>query len=290
MIATKRCTRCDIEYPATSAFFYPVYPKSLGKFRSECKPCSHARKRQYRAANRDNEREYHRRYYETNRDKERNRGSQYRKANREKELARKRKYYEDNWAKEQTRKRRYREANRDKDLAYKQRYREINRESVREYNKRYYTENAEAQRERKRKYYAENPDKVRQSARRWNAKNPEKAALTYQRRRARKQALPNTLTQTEWRRSITHWGGCCAYCGKVTNKLMMEHFIPLTNPACTGTVATNIVPACGSCNISKGKRDVFGWLVWKFGEARAREIQSRIRAYFDTVRAEEGED
>ena len=42
----------------------------------------------------------------------------------------------------------------------------------------------------------------------------------------------------------------CAYCGS-TGVLAQDHFIPISNPDCPGTIPGNIVPACTKCNSSK---------------------------------------
>ncbi len=280
---TKRCTRCGVEYPATEDFFSPDKRKP-GRVISICKSCRRETSRLYREKNPEKVKERFHRYYHNNVDAMRARRRRYYVENREAERASARRYYEANQDKERERIRRYYHANRDKEREYNRRYRIENMEREHERGRQYYAENVEKLREKNRRYRAENPEKIRELNRRWQANNLDKVALNARRRHARKLALPDTLTQEQWLNALEYWQRCCAYCGKQANKLMIEHYVPLTNPACPGTVATNIVPACGSCNISKGKRDAVEWLVWKFGETRAHEIQSRILAYFQSIR------
>lgn len=61
----------------------------------------------------------------------------------------------------------------------------------------------------------------------------------------------NTYSRQEWLYCKEYFDNSCAYCGKKT-KLHQDHFIPL---ALGGKyIATNIVPACPSCNFSKNKK------------------------------------
>lgn len=78
-------------------------------------------------------------------------------------------------------------------------------------------------------------------------------------RRQRRDACAYDWDRERWDACVQWWGGKCAYCdagGRVTQ----DHFIPLSAADCPGTVPWNIVPACGRCNGSKGRRDPFVWL------------------------------
>jgi 5-methylcytosine-specific restriction endonuclease McrA len=84
-----------------------------------------------------------------------------------------------------------------------------------------------------------------------------KNRVTRQRRRAKKDSLPNTFTQKEWRETRQYWDGKCAYCGK-KGEAQQDHFIPVDNGG--GYTADNIIPACAKCNQSKGARNPFAWM------------------------------
>jgi hypothetical protein len=111
-------------------------------------------------------------------------------------------------------------------------------------------------------------------------------------RKARETELPSNLTEQDWFDALEYFGYRCAVCECETDEnivLAMDHWIPISdqredNP---GTVPENIVPLCHGlegCNVSKGARDAFAWLVWKFGEEFAMQKLAEIEAYFQHVR------
>lgn len=62
-----------------------------------------------------------------------------------------------------------------------------------------------------------------------------------------------TLTVAQWREIKDRFGHACAYCNRKMERLEMDHVIPLSKG---GThTATNIVPACRTCNAKKGAGD-----------------------------------
>ena len=69
-------------------------------------------------------------------------------------------------------------------------------------------------------------------------------------RRARIRSLPYQWTDDDWQAALAAFGHRCAYCDS-TDRLTIEHVIPLSDPACPGTVIGNIAPACAPCNAIK---------------------------------------
>lgn len=155
-----------------------------------------------------------------------------------------------------------------------------------------------------------NPDKTAAQARKWRKKNPQrareldrrcirsldlvKAKIRSHRRMARKRNLPNTFTHDDWQHALNYFNGCCAVCGRqltdlfTTHKAHADHWIPLNDAFCPGSVATNIVPLCGGldgCNQSKGSKLPNAWLIERFGKRKAEAILIRVKAYFDNIRA-----
>lgn len=65
-----------------------------------------------------------------------------------------------------------------------------------------------------------------------------------------------SLTAEEWHNACEAFGLTCAYCGSEC-KLTMEHVVPVTKGGPTS--ADNIIPACQSCNSSKGNKDLIEW-------------------------------
>lgn len=87
----------------------------------------------------------------------------------------------------------------------------------------------------------------------WRRANADKVRAKDQRRRARILASPvNDLTARQWRNIKAAYRHRCAYCGK-RRPLTMDHVIPLSKGG--SNTASNVVPACRSCNSSKCDRD-----------------------------------
>lgn len=63
---TKRCTKCGIEYPATTEYFYQHKGFKSG-LRADCKNCVIQRSKSYREVHIEEERERARRYYQNHR-------------------------------------------------------------------------------------------------------------------------------------------------------------------------------------------------------------------------------
>jgi hypothetical protein len=142
-----------------------------------------------------------------------------------------------------------------------------------------------------REHYRKNRDARIRQASDWIRQNPERRRVILQRREARKHSLPDAMTGQDWQYALAYFSHRCAVCGRpigLWHTLAADHWIPLSNPRCPGTVPTNIVPLChgqGGCNNSKNDRDPEEWLVEKFGKRRAHQILSRIQAYFASLKS-----
>jgi 5-methylcytosine-specific restriction endonuclease McrA len=75
--------------------------------------------------------------------------------------------------------------------------------------------------------------------------------MTGTRKKKRKSA-----TTIDWDRCKAWFGYRCAYCGKA-GKLTKDHIIPRYHGG--GDMVLNLIPACQSCNSSKGKKNVDSW-------------------------------
>lgn len=86
-MTTKTCTKCGVEKPLDR-----FYKQKFGRFgrMAYCKECVAARRRAYRAANREKIAAQSRAYYEANREKDNARSRAYHEANREKQNAQRR--------------------------------------------------------------------------------------------------------------------------------------------------------------------------------------------------------
>lgn len=83
--------------------------------------------------------------------------------------------------------------------------------------------------------------------------------MSEQRRRALARQLPHDLTVEEYKDTLEYFNHSCAYCGLSGIPLQQDHVIPVI--AGGGYVKDNIVPACSTCNQSKGGRDMEAWYV-----------------------------
>src|SRR3990167_3027220 len=135
-------------------------------------------------------------------------------------------------------------------------HRKNNIEKYNDASKRYYYNNLERKRSearaRKKKRVEENRQHVNAIQSKHLKNHPEIDQLAKQRRRARKAAVVCDLTRQEWLLIKNAYDNCCAYCGKVMERLTQDHIIPLSKLGPHS--AKNIVPACRSCNSKKGNR------------------------------------
>lgn len=105
-----------------------------------------------------------------------------------------------------------------------------------------------------KKYYENNKEAHRKRQREWLRKNPEYVRTKRNKREARINNNPNTLTPAEWKEILELYEGKCIYCGS-SKRITMDHIIPISKGG--GTTKDNVVPACISCNSSKGNKDIF---------------------------------
>lgn len=82
-------------------------------------------------------------------------------------------------------------------------------------------------------------------------------------------------THQQWKETVIFFGGECAYCGRTMKKgerLTRDHLVPVADGGTT--CQSNIVPACGSCNSSKGKREWHEWFMKQpfFSQERMNRI------------------
>jgi 5-methylcytosine-specific restriction endonuclease McrA len=76
--------------------------------------------------------------------------------------------------------------------------------------------------------------------------------------RAAKRAAPiNDLSGEDWAAILEEFQHCCAYCGS-RGALEQDHVWPLSRRG--SHTKSNVVPACRSCNSSKGPRTLAEWL------------------------------
>jgi hypothetical protein len=148
--------------------------------------------------------------------------------------------------------------------------------------------------------YRNRPDRKRhrreyhcKRARNLHVKNVKRRALA--KYRARKNNLPDTFTKEQEQDMFNYFGDTCPACGVKYDMFIvpeLDHWIPLNNKRCPGTVVENMVPLCGNqhgltghlgCNQSKSDLDAYTWLVRRFGKDHANKVINRINDYFRWV-------
>jgi 5-methylcytosine-specific restriction endonuclease McrA len=125
-------------------------------------------------------------------------------------------------------------------------YRATNKDRISQHNKRAY-DIMMADAEKRAKQYA--------ATAAWYAAHPEATQTKNAKRDARYKGAPvRDLTRAEWEEIKAAYGYRCIYCGNKPAKLTMDHITPLSKGG--SHTKSNVVPACKSCNSSKGNRDV----------------------------------
>lgn len=104
---------------------------------------------------------------------------------------------------------------------------------------------------------------------RWTKAHPDKVKAyqqsdegkaTRDRVNHKKRCLPGAacdLTAAQWLQIKDDYCNACAYCGRQDKPLTIDHVLPLRQGG--GHTASNVVPACGPCNIRKGTRTPEEW-------------------------------
>lgn len=245
---------------------------------------SRAYKERNRELIREKSREYSRKRREDpgSRQKELQSSAAYRERNREKLRERSRESYAQNAEKRRVYASEYRKRNPEKVkaalAAWHQRksadpeFRAANVQRVAEWAKanpdkvlRWKTENADYIRERAREQYWRDPAARYKKQCEWRAANPERVRELVrrngQRRRARLlDSCSPGVTSAQWRSICEAHGFCCAYCG-AEDKLTIDHVVPISRGGLDAP--DNVVPACKSCNSSKGAKTLDEWLRMK---------------------------
>jgi hypothetical protein len=168
--------------------------------------------------------------------------------------------------------------------------RELTKDRDRERMHVWYLNNQDYVKARTAEYARANTERLRELSALWRSRNRTKVSAITSRRRARKRFLPDTFTSQDWGRALNYWHGCCAICGAQDgfwNRITADHWIPLNDPSCPGTVPLNMVPLCRSCNSRKRYTDPAAWLRKALGKKAAAKLQ-QIEAYFEWVRSQSG--
>lgn len=119
----------------------------------------------------------------------------------------------------------------------------------------------------RRKWAEENRDRLREQDRIYRESNRWRMNYIESKRRARKQGLPDTLTDDQRLELSEYFEYSCTICDESYEHL--DHFIPLSTKH-GGTTKENIVPMCSKCNLSKSSKNPFEWAKTLSPEKRKR--------------------
>lgn len=278
----KRCTKCGEEFPATKEFFSSDAQKRDG-LRPDCKSCNSNSKAKQRLINRDKINQKARDKRREDIEKSRARDRDYYHKNKPRIRVYYKKRRTDNIDEFRNKEADYRENNRDRINRKTRERRSKDREEVNRQNKEYRDKNPERYRASQRKHYAKNRDQILLDCRQYVLKNPWIGRAAKQRYSARKRGLPDTLTKDQCKRAVEYFENKCVYCGKELSVVTLDHYIPVSDPDCPGTIASNMLPACFTCNASKQDTDVRIWLLRSYDKEMTDSIIRRIEAYFASL-------
>lgn len=136
-----------------------------------------------------------------------------------------------------------------------------------ERTKQWNRDNAERTAARMRSYREERPEHFRKYVRDYRANNPEKRQAYDAKKRASRLAAikagGSSLTAGEWREIKNLYDHCCAYCFGAYDGLTIDHVVPLSRGGLHHR--GNILPACRSCNASKGAKPLEDWRAFRIG-------------------------
>src|SRR3990167_1676847 len=140
-------------------------------------------------------------------------------------------------------------ANREHVRLYEKAYRERNREKIRAKNAEWEQRNADRMLQHRREYEKNNRKRLRERSR---DRIRELLKLRRHVRRAQQSQVRCDLTLEQWREIVLLWKRRCAYCKRRPKILEQDHVVAISKGG--GHTASNIVPACRSCNARKGNR------------------------------------
>ena len=110
-----------------------------------------------------------------------------------------------------------------------------------------------------RKHYIKHKSEIQSAVRRYVDAN---RARVYERNRTghnRRRAASafSDVTVDTWSALADAWEGMCAYCGTKPERLTQDHIRPIVRGGLH--LMSNLLPACPSCNSSKGTKMLFEW-------------------------------
>jgi len=217
-----------------------------------------------------------------------------------------RRYYRNNKEKILKATKEYSNRNKEKLKASRKKWEDKRRDELKNKKKLYYIKNKARILEKSRLERLKDPEKRKKSnlkSQDWyhkNKNNPEvkgkrhkyqkkwmkshriNCALREQRRRARKRILADTFSVMDGKVALNHFRNSCAVCGILFGLVVTvhwDHWIPLSDERCPGTVPDNMVPLCEGCNQSKSSSNALIWLVKNYGKKAGMKISAAVESF-----------
>lgn len=137
-------------------------------------------------------------------------------------------------------------------------YYTAHRETVRARHRAYDAAHKAKASERSRKWYERHPGRRLSLSRVWRGLNRMRARAAFTKHQAlQRGAAISDFTAEQWAAMKAAYGHCCAYCHKPSKRLEQDHVLPLSRGG--NHTASNIVPACRTCNASKHDKTPEEW-------------------------------
>jgi hypothetical protein len=239
MQQSKACTKCK-EIKSLSNF--GKHKAGKDGLRARCKPCEGDDHRAYRKVNRDKVRAAKRAWDKKNKDKKAAWDKSYAERNKDKIRKNFIAWYE---------------INREDQLNKNKIRRQLNPEKKAASDKKWQSENKHKVNANSKAWRTRNPEKAAEVAKSYRTRNPENGIIKSARRRARKAANGTFLVTTKDLKKIM--SKPCFYCqGPATH---LEHVLPIVLGGRHSI--GNLVASCRACNLSKHKKTIMEWRVYK---------------------------
>jgi 5-methylcytosine-specific restriction endonuclease McrA len=258
----KRCTKCGQEKPLDD---FERLARSPDGYNTQCKACKRAYFRTWLNLHREEQVAKGTAYYQEHREELCLKAKEYRQAHSESVRAKDKARRAQNKLKYREQRRRYYRANCERLKANQQAYHSDHREEATRYVTKYQAEHKaelaayhaayrEAHRDEHRAYDLAHYQQVREQRlayrKEYRETHRDQVRANNNLRKARQRNAPIAdLTGAQWEQIKASYRGRCAYCGKPTDNLTMDHVVPLARGG--AHTASNIVPACLTCNMRK---------------------------------------
>lgn len=291
LTVAKLCRKCCVMKPYAD---FPRDPSREDGYYPWCKACrarayskhaeaSNERRKQKRLVNPDESKAKQKAYRDANLEKARRQAKDKCVKNKEKILEQAAAWRAKNKAKVK--------------LANRKNY-EKNKESRKLDRKAYYIANKKQCLLAAKRWSRANIDRVRKWQQQWREKNRDRLREYYKknkgmflasnlRRRTRQRSLPFDFTRSDMAFGFEFWGGACAICGTpfgLIEKCHWDHWVPLTNRDCPGTIPANMLPLCAGCNLGKSDSEGNGFLTRILGSKKACTKSKQISKFFSRTR------